>query len=183
MKRSRPRLNRQDEDLRRQFEDFYRQHFVALSRYVARRLPPGSHDEVVAAAFVIAWKKFSDIDSPTLPWLYRIASLEVSNERRRLGREPRMVALWDISSTENFPLADVMDISSAFAQLAEADQDVLRLVFWEDLERTEAAEALECSVNALNVRVHRALERLRGAISRVDATAKPTHKFDQKEES
>lgn len=182
MKRRHPRQIRQDEELRRRFEEFYRQHFAALSRYVSRRLPPESHDEVVAAAFVIAWKKFSDVDSPTLPWLYRIASFEVSNERRRLGREPRMVALWDISPTDKSPLADIFDISSAYAQLSEGDREVLRLIFWEDLERTEAAEVLGCSVNTLNVRVHRALERLRGAIARVDAGSRSSHHVEPKEE-
>ncbi|HEY1762742.1 MAG TPA: RNA polymerase sigma factor [Acidimicrobiales bacterium] len=180
MKRSRSRRNHHDEDLRRRFEDFYRLHFVALSRYVTRRLPPASREEIVAAAFVVAWKKFSEVGNPTLPWLYRIASFEVSNERRRLGREPELVALWDVSSTDTFPLHDVIDVSSAYAQLSEDDQEVLRLVFWEDLSRNEVAEVLGCSVNALNVRVHRAIDRLRGAISRVGSITKPNH---MKEES
>ncbi len=94
-----------------------------------------------------------------------------------------MVALRDVSSTDKYALADVIDISTAFSQLGESDQEVLRLVFWEDLERTEAAELLGCSVNALNVRVHRALERLRGAVSRVDAITKPDPNNGTKEES
>ena len=70
------------------FEDFYNEHYAAISRYVARRVPTSSHDEVVAAAFVVAWRKFDLITSPSLAWLYRIVSYEVAHERRRLGRRP-----------------------------------------------------------------------------------------------
>jgi RNA polymerase sigma-70 factor (ECF subfamily) len=185
MKLHRPPRDSSSEEFIRDFEAFYRRHFVAVSRYVARRLPPNSHDEVVAAAVVVAGKKFSDVDSPSLPWLYRIASFEVSHERRRLGREPSLVALSDIGSTDRYPLTDVMDMSTGFAQLSEGDQEVLRLVFWEDLTRIEAAEVLDCSVNTLNVRVHRALEHLRGAISRTESTKGniKNHQENKEEES
>lgn len=163
-----------DENLLRRFDDFYRLHFTALSWYVTRRLPAGYHDEVVAAAFVVAWKKFAHVESPSLPWLYRIASFEVANERRRLGRTPEAVELSDFNVTQKYALEDVMDISSAFTQLNESDQEVLRLLYWEDLERPEIAEILGCSINTLNVRIHRALERLRGAVSRVELTAENT---------
>jgi len=53
MKRNHSSDDNSGEDLLRRFEEFYRLHFAALSRYVTRRLPASSHDEV-AAAFVIA---------------------------------------------------------------------------------------------------------------------------------
>lgn len=171
--RRHPKEQSDDESLRR-FDDFYRIHFSALSRYVTRRLPANSHDEVVAAAFVVAWKKYTNVESPSLPWLYRIASLEVANERRRLGRIPEAVELSDLNVTQKFDLEYVMDISSAFTQLNENDQEVLRLLYWEDLERSEIAKVLGCSINTVNVRIHRALERLRGAVSRVDLITKST---------
>ena len=174
MNKSRPSPKQSDEELLRRFEEFYRLHFTALSRYVTRRLPSGSHDEVIAAAFVVAWKKFANVESPSLPWLYRIAGLEVAHERRRLGRVPEAVELSDVSVIDKFALEDVMDISSAFAQLNESDQEVLRLLYWEDLGRPEIAELLGCSINTLNVRIHRALERLRGAVSRDELITKNT---------
>jgi RNA polymerase sigma factor (sigma-70 family) len=163
-----------DEELLRPFEEFYRLHFTALSRYVTRRLPASSHDEVIAAAFVVAWKKFASVKSPSLPWLYRIAGFEVAHERRRLGRMPQAVELSDVSVIDKFALEDVMDISSAFTQLNESDQEVLRLLYWEDLTRPEIAEILGCSINTLNVRIHRALERIRGAVSRDELITKNT---------
>src|ERR1700722_12181309 len=83
-------IRRHDKDAehlsRTEFEEFYRSHYNAISRYVARRLPASSHDEVVAEAFVVAWRKFATAAEPSLPWLYRIAKYEVTHERRRLGR-------------------------------------------------------------------------------------------------
>ena len=166
MKRHHSSDNNSGEDLLRRFEEFYRLHFAALSRYVTRRLPASSHDEVVAAAFVIAWKKFASVETPSLPWLYRIASFEVAHERRRLGRVPESVELSDLNVSDKYDLEDVMDISSAFTKLSENDQEILRLLYWEDLTRPEISEVLGCSVNALNVRIHRALERLRATLRR-----------------
>lgn len=165
MKRPHSSNNQSGEGLR-QFEEFYRLHFAALSRYVTRRLPISSHDDVMAAAFVIAWKKFASVETPSLPWLYRIASFEIAHERRRLGRIPESVELSDLHVSDKYDLEDVMDISLAFAKLSENDQEILRLLHWEDLTRLEISEVLGCSVNALNVRIHRAIERLRTTLRR-----------------
>jgi RNA polymerase sigma-70 factor (ECF subfamily) len=75
-----------------------------------------------------------------------------------------------------------MDISSAFSQLSESDQEVLRLVYWEDLRRNEIAQVLGCSINVVNVRIHRALDRFRGALSRTDATSSPDHRLTEKKD-
>ena len=45
--------------------------------------------------------------------------------------------------------------------LRPADAEVLRLWAWEDLGPTEIAEVLSISVNAANLRLHRARHRLR----------------------
>ncbi len=120
-----------------------------------------------------AWKKFASVDAPSLPWLYRIASFEVSHERRRLGRAPVLVELPDLRATDQFDLSDVIDISSAFSALSPRDQEALRLIYWEGLSRSDAADVLGCSVNALNVRIHRALARLRANVSSGVASLDP----------
>lgn len=180
----RPAEPPEDRTLRR-FEEFYRDNVSALSRYVARRVPSSSRDEVVAAAFVAAWKKFASVDAPSLPWLYRIASFEVSHERRRLGRAPVSVELPDLRVTDEFDLEDVIDISKSFAALSTGDQEVLRLIYWEGLSRSAAAEVLGCSVNAFNVRLHRAHSRLRATVpSRMSSSKSSAPQAPQfKEES
>ena len=149
------------------FESFYRAHYGAISRYVARRVPATSHDDVVAKTFVVAWSKFAEIHEPTLPWLYRIASYEVAHERRQLVRHPQDAELNDLDLIDTSPLEDVFDVSRAFSQLSESDAELLRLVYWDDLSRSDVAAVLGTSTNAVNVRVHRAVERLAGALSRL----------------
>ena len=127
---------------------------------------------MVAAAFVVAWRKFATVTSPSLAWLYRIASYEVAHERRRLGHQPRFTELDDLSLIDTVPLDEVFDVSKAFSQLSESDGELLRLVYWENLSRTDIAEVLGTSVNAVNVRHHRALDRLSGAISRLNDLAR-----------
>ena len=167
---------------RSQFEAFYRENYPAVSRYVTRRVAPSSHDDVVAATFVVAWRKFSTVTNPSLAWLYRIASYEVASEHRRRGRQAQVVELNDLHLVDAAPVGDVVDVSRAFNQLSESDAELLRLVYWENLNRSEIAEVLGLSVNAVNVRYHRALERFSGALSRLDVItgmAEPTNPSTQ----
>ncbi|MGB8196929.1 MAG: sigma-70 family RNA polymerase sigma factor [Acidimicrobiales bacterium] len=174
--KKRPPTNQVSLALRQgEFEVFYNSHYDAISRYVARRVPPSSHDDLVAATFVIAWRKFATVPAPSLTWLYRIASYEVAHERRRLGRQPRVAELNDVHLIDATPLHDVFDISEAFSQMSESDTELLSLVFWDDLSRNEIAEILNLSVNVVNVRYHRALSRLTGTLHRL-ASASDTVK-------
>jgi RNA polymerase sigma-70 factor (ECF subfamily) len=146
------------------FERLFREHYASVARYVARRLPRESLDDVVAATFVVAWRKFDVVEGPNLLWLYRIAGYEVAHERRRLARHPQREILGDLELTDSHPLEEVIDLAFAFSQLSEEDADLLRMIHWEQLERSDVAELLGCTVNTLNVRYHRAKERLATAI-------------------
>jgi len=44
------------------FERLFREHYASVARYVARRLPRESRDDVVAATFVVAWRKFDIVE-------------------------------------------------------------------------------------------------------------------------
>ena len=56
-------------------------------------------------------------------------------------------------------------LSPALAQLSDDDQEVLRLVSWEDLNLAQVAVALGVSSGAAKVRLHRARRRLRELLS------------------
>jgi RNA polymerase sigma-70 factor (ECF subfamily) len=45
-------------------------------------------------------------------------------------------------------------------RLGESDRELIRLVYFDELDRAEIAEMLDCSVNSAYVRLHRALGRL-----------------------
>jgi RNA polymerase sigma-70 factor (ECF subfamily) len=144
-----------------QFEMFFREHYASLWRYVARRVPQSKADDVVSASFIVAWEKYSTVDNPSLPWLIRIASFEVLNARRKQGRELQRATF---AMPEEFavPERDDFDgsgVRSAMARLSESDQEILRLVLWDELAREDIAQVLGLSINAVNVRYHRALQK------------------------
>ena len=152
-----------DQILLAQFEVFFRAHYERLSLYVARRFPSAGVDDVVAASFVVAWKKFAVVESPSLPWLFRIASYEVANHRRTLRRFAGNVTLELVGEAPTRGGTDEFDgsqVISAMQRLSGFDQEILRLIHWEGLTRIEAAEVLDLTINAVNVRHHRALQRL-----------------------
>src|SRR5665213_854927 len=70
------------------FEKFYRDNYDAISRFVARRVSPESHDEVVSATFVVAWRKYSVVSKPSLPWLYRLPRYDPAHAPPRVARHP-----------------------------------------------------------------------------------------------
>jgi RNA polymerase sigma-70 factor, ECF subfamily len=162
------------EESRRDFEVFFRTHFNRLTQYVGLRAPRAQVDDVVAATFIVAWKKFRFVENPSLPWLFRIASFEVRSADRAARRSGRVV---NVATMENAPIPsrdhfDGTAVLAALSRLSPADQELLRLIHWDELTRPEAAEVLGVTVNALNVRYHRALSKLEQQMSPV-TTASP----------
>jgi RNA polymerase sigma-70 factor (ECF subfamily) len=149
-----------------QFEAFFRENYSDLWRYVARRVPQSKADDVVSASFIVAWEKYSTVESPSIAWLVRIASFEIANVRRKQGRE-RRGSIFVVQDEIAAPSRDDFDgssVRSAMASLSESDQEILRLVLWDELSRDDIAEVLDLSTNAVNVRYHRALQKLERSI-------------------
>ena len=78
-----------------------------------------------------------------------------------------MIDLDDLALTDSHPLEEILDLSAAFSHLSARDAELLRLVNWEQLSRSEVAEFLGCSVSTVNVRYHRALARLSATLQRL----------------
>jgi len=144
------------------FEVFFRANYNRLEQYVGRRVPHAQVDDVVAGTFVVAWKKFDLVEQPSLPWLFRIASFEVKSSHRKTQRDGHTLgseALEGIPNTVD-EIFDTEPLRHAMVELSDVDQEILRLVHWDDLTRSEIAEVLELAVSAVNMRYHRAIERL-----------------------
>ncbi|MDG4802548.1 sigma factor-like helix-turn-helix DNA-binding protein [Micromonospora sp. WMMD980] len=60
---------------------------------------------------------------------------------------------------------------TALSVLGEFDQEILRLIGWEELTVSEAAQVLDCTRATAAVRLHRARRRLAEAMS--DRPARP----------
>ncbi|EPH44136.1 sigma-70 family RNA polymerase sigma factor [Streptomyces aurantiacus] len=160
------------------FAAAYREHYWAVSRFVARRLDAGEvHEveEVVADVFSIAWRRRAELPDSPLPWLYAVARNCLANTVRGLGRRRRLLHRLGHHETANGgQTVDSPDterpgswVHEALARLSPADQEALRLTTWEELGVDELAVALECSRSAAAMRLHRARRRLRAEIDRM----------------
>lgn len=148
----------------------YRTHLAAVHAYCARRLPPREVDDATADVFVVAWRRLDDLPDETgvLPWLYTVGRNVVSNrrraERRRGGLSRKLKSLGAGNSPgadlEVVRLAEYDDLLHAISMLPEPDQEILRLVEWEGLDRSTVAAIFDITPNAINQRMARAYRKL-----------------------
>ncbi|MFD6292659.1 RNA polymerase sigma factor [Streptomyces sp. NPDC060205] len=165
------------------FAAAYREHYWAVSRYVARRLDGRTSEveEVVAEVFTVAWRRRSDLPASPLPWLYGVARNCLSNAVRGYGRRRRLMdRLGNDETAHGRQIVDSPDserpaewVHDALARLSPADQEVLRLAAWEDLGVDEIAVTLGCGSRAAAMRLHRARRRLRTEIDRMRIVVPP----------
>lgn len=147
-----------------QFVEGYRAYLPAISRYLTRRVPIDDVEDIAAGVFEIAWaKRASVIQGEELPWLYRIASLQVANYRRRKASATRY--LLNVISQDAAPSAETiavfdLDLAKAWASLSHKDRQLLSLVAFEGLSVSQAALATGISPNAASSRLHRSRQKL-----------------------
>jgi RNA polymerase sigma factor (sigma-70 family) len=160
-------LGHDDGDARR-LTLLFHEYQPRIQQFARRRVGADAAQEIVAETFLVAWRRLHDIPSPALPWLYRVATLEVANFQRRQIRSLQV----ERAIRESLPSGgspqqagdDDTDIAQviarAFESLGAADQEILRLATWDGLTSAEGALVLDCSISAYRVRLHRARSRL-----------------------
>lgn len=122
-------------------------------------------DEAAQEAILRAWRHRHRCREPERPfgWLRRIAHNEAV---RVVGRRPH-----EVLAAEPFPyetrhhtedeLEDRLLVGDVLASLSEADRELARLRYYEDLTCATLAEHLGLSEATVKVRLHRLRRRLR----------------------
>lgn len=172
------------------FEEFYREHVDAVTRFVARRVDdPHTVADLTAEVFLAV------IDSghtyrPRLgserAWLYGVARNVASAERRRAARESalsgrvagrRLLEQDDIARLEEKLTAerDGRRALAALAELPDGERAVIELIVVDQLTVGEAAAALGVSKVAARVRLHRARKALRAATEATETSHHPLY--------
>jgi RNA polymerase sigma-70 factor, ECF subfamily len=134
--------------------------------FALRRVEPDLAQDIVAETFLAAWRHLADLRGEPLPWLYRVASHAIANQRRsatrrrRLDDRARLLTKEAASADHADGVTEASRLAVAFGSLSERDQEVLRLAMWERLDRSAAASVLRCSPATFKVRLHRARRRL-----------------------
>jgi RNA polymerase sigma-70 factor (ECF subfamily) len=161
------------------FTELFWAHHAQVLAYCRRRLPHDLADDAVAETFTTAWRTVAQAPDDHRLWLLGLARGSVANLRRRRDRFARLadrLAALD----QPRPERDHAETTgwqgpflTAFGSLSEDDQEVLRLTTWEGLGPADAARVLCCSTTAVKVRLYRARQRLRKALSQDEAVATP----------
>lgn len=157
------------------FEAWYREHRSVVYRYVRFRVATReAAEDVTSVVFMKALRALDRYDpSKAAPrtWLLRIARNAVTDHLRALRRKGSLhVSLDrvpDLVSEAGSPEERLIReerlnrILNASQTLTPEDQELISLRYGAGLGNQEIADALQISPNAVAVRLHRALKRLR----------------------
>lgn len=141
--------------------------YPALGRYALHRgVSRTDAEDLVGATLEVAWQKIDDVpmDDP-LPWLYAVERNLLMNLRRSNHRRTTLLARLPTDEATPGPDHEPMDLEHkklrrALDALADDDQEILRLVAWDELTPSQAAVVLGISDVAARTRLHRARRRL-----------------------
>jgi RNA polymerase sigma-70 factor (ECF subfamily) len=148
------------------FTKLFTDNYEQVLAFARRRVEADLAQDIVAETFLTAWRRMDEIRGEPLPWLYRVASHAIANQRRgatrrrRLDDRARLLTGETASADHADAVTEASRFAAAFRSLSEPDQEVLRLAMWERLDRTAAASVLGCSLATFKVRLHRARRRL-----------------------
>jgi RNA polymerase sigma-70 factor (ECF subfamily) len=126
---------------------------------------------------VLRYRESYRPEAPFAPWLYRLARNAGIDQLRKGGRE-RPSEL-DLERPDPAPLVsddlarrdELATLQSALQRMPEEKRELLLLARSGSLSYEEIASLQGCSVGALKVRVHRALQLLRETYARVEREA------------
>jgi len=143
-----------------------------IVRFVQRRAPAESVDDIVADTFLVAWRRITDLPhelDEARPWLFTVARHTLANShrgRRRFANLAlRIAAQPDHRGDDTAGIALRLDVAEAFRRLRQADQEALALVAWDGLRPAEAARVLGVSPSTFGARLSRARARLRAHLT------------------
>ncbi len=173
---------------RERFEELFERCYDALMAYAVRRTSSAEDAaDVVSDTFTAAWRRIHKLppgDEARL-WLYGTARRTIRTHRRgslrRHALDERLLTHARIlhARAQVTPSDGGADgLVRAMRALSEADQEVLRLVAWEDLEGPQVAQVLGISAPAARVRLHRAGRRLRSRLEADERVPGPDHGQD-----
>src|SRR4051812_35838515 len=128
------------------FRATYARHYPDVVRYGLRRLDGvTAAEELAQDVFLVAWRRRTDVPPYALPWLYGVARRLLANHWRAQRSAPAAVPFIETAAADRHDgVTELLDVRTALARLPDDDQEILRLVGWEQLSLSEAALVLGC---------------------------------------
>jgi RNA polymerase sigma-70 factor (ECF subfamily) len=138
--------------------------------YVAYRIGDGPEaEDVVAATFERAVRyrdRYSRRRGEPIAWLVGIARHCMNDAIA--AREPTVELPAELEGSACFEERTIerLELRQAVSRLSRRDQELIALRFGADLSAKSIAQLIDSRTNAVEVALHRALERLRAELSR-----------------
>lgn len=157
-------------DPEHRFREIFTSTYVDLLRFVERRVHPTHAEDVVADAYLGAWRRLPEVPvdlGDARAWLFGVARRTmmtgVRGEQRRNALSVRIAELEsrDVAESDSDLIARRVDISRAWKQLSAVHQEALALAIWDGLDSPQAAAVLGISPVAYRLRLSRGRRALR----------------------
>ncbi len=148
-------------------EGLFEAHERRVLAYALRRTPtPVDAEDAAAETFTIAWRKIDQVPDDALPWLLGVARRVIANQRRGSKRRSWLFEKLGRQMSGELTSADTVSAGegpalAALARLRPGDQELLRLVAWDELDQRSIGLLMGISANAVAIRLHRARGRFR----------------------
>lgn len=152
------------------FRSLYESAYADLLKFVQRRTDTDNAEDVVAEAFLVVWKRFSEApanENDARAWVFGITRNLMLNARRgeqrrqALGVRLAEASLTAWSTSDADLVSSRIDLSRAWTLLSEVHQEALGLAIFENLAAPQAATVLGISPVAFRLRLTRARRALR----------------------
>jgi RNA polymerase sigma-70 factor (ECF subfamily) len=151
------------------FSALYRATYADLVRFAQRRVDRDHAEDVVAEAFLVAWRRLDDLPEraeDARAWLFGVTRHTIMNTRRGSDRRQALaVRLADTATAavdgDAELVAQQVDLAAAWNLLSEVHQEALALAVLDGLTAPQAAAVLGISPVAFRLRLSRARRALR----------------------
>jgi RNA polymerase sigma-70 factor, ECF subfamily len=156
------------------FQELYDRYHGRLSRLVVvmSQGDEGIAQEVVQSVMLSAATTLRPVESEAhlWNWLSRVAHQHLIKEWRRVGREPKLIDLAQLSE-----IADAIQpetvleeaLDAALVRLEAGDRELIEWFYFDGLSHKQIAEHLSATPKAVSSRLDRARAKLRSFLTRI----------------
>ena len=152
------------------FDRWVREESPAVHRLVSRLLGwQQDCDDVVQEVFIVAWQKIGRFrgDSEIRTWLFGIAINQCRRQRRRQRKQKLQIQQLQQEVVDSptrgtpEPSPDIEQLQQAMNKLSQRDRELIVVCGIQQVPVDEAARLLGAKKNTVEVRLHRARQRLK----------------------
>jgi RNA polymerase sigma-70 factor (ECF subfamily) len=159
---------------RERFERLVAEVVEPVRRFLARRTDRDTADDALAETLLVCWRRLDDVPEEPLPWVYGVARNCLANLDRGARRQRRLAARITAVDppVEAAPEPEVDErVAAVLGVMRAGEAELLRLWAWEQLAPGEIATVLGITPNAASIRLHRAREKFKDELRKIEGTS------------